>query len=75
MITLFFSEGSSKRKQTYESLPSSDNQYKFNDLTITIRKGDITDEKADCIVNSSNAELDLSRGMYVLHMFVLYHVI
>ncbi|XP_019646077.1 PREDICTED: poly [ADP-ribose] polymerase 14-like isoform X2 [Branchiostoma belcheri] len=32
------------------------------DLTLNVRKGDLTMETTDCIVNSSNEQLDLTRG-------------
>ncbi|XP_078671108.1 protein mono-ADP-ribosyltransferase PARP14-like isoform X1 [Branchiostoma floridae x Branchiostoma belcheri] len=32
------------------------------DLTLNVRKGDLTLETTDCIVNSSNEQLDLTRG-------------
>ncbi|CAH1257849.1 PARP14 [Branchiostoma lanceolatum] len=34
----------------------------IGDLTLNVRKGDLTKETTDCIVNSSNEQLDLTRG-------------
>uniref|UniRef100_C3Y6H4 Poly [ADP-ribose] polymerase n=1 Tax=Branchiostoma floridae TaxID=7739 RepID=C3Y6H4_BRAFL len=34
----------------------------IGDLTLNIRKGDLTKETTDCIVNSTNEQLDLTRG-------------
>ncbi|XP_066277271.1 protein mono-ADP-ribosyltransferase PARP14-like isoform X2 [Branchiostoma lanceolatum] len=34
----------------------------IGDLTLNVRKGDLTKETTDCIVNSTNEQLDLTRG-------------
>ncbi|XP_067656555.1 protein mono-ADP-ribosyltransferase PARP14-like isoform X2 [Haliotis asinina] len=34
----------------------------FGNITVTIKQGDITKEDTDCIVNSTNSELDLNKG-------------
>lgn len=34
----------------------------FGGIHVTIKQGDITTEEVDAIVNSSNSQLDLSRG-------------
>ena len=36
--------------------------FKIGDVRFVIKQGDITQEAADAIVNSSNSQLDLSRG-------------
>ena len=32
-------------------------------LRVRVKQGDITKEKADCIINSTNLQLDINRGM------------
>jgi hypothetical protein len=39
-----------------------DGVYKFGSLKILVQQGDITAQNTECIVNSSNEALDLSRG-------------
>ncbi|XP_060585886.1 protein mono-ADP-ribosyltransferase PARP14-like isoform X2 [Ruditapes philippinarum] len=52
----------------YESLDdvdgskNDDGAYKFGSLKILVQQGDITAQNTECIVNSSNEALDLSRG-------------
>lgn len=49
--------------QVYVSLPDErDSSFDLDGLCLTIKKGDITEEVVDAIVNSTNALLDLSRG-------------
>jgi hypothetical protein len=47
----------------------------INDLKIVIKTGDITEEDAIAIVNSSNESLDLTRGLsfFVVVMFSLFN--
>lgn len=42
------------------------NKFTIGPITLVIQKGDITKEKTDAIVNSSNEELDLSKGRNTL---------
>ncbi|PVD29541.1 hypothetical protein C0Q70_08792 [Pomacea canaliculata] len=51
--TTIFSE-----PMTYEK----DSTFDLDGLCLTVKKGDITEEAVDVIVNSSNGQLDLSRG-------------
>lgn len=41
--------------------------FEIGDLRLVIKQGDITEEAVDAIVNSSNAQLDLSRGLFFLY--------
>ncbi|XP_052261029.1 protein mono-ADP-ribosyltransferase PARP14-like isoform X2 [Dreissena polymorpha] len=45
-----------------DSIPGNSNEIVIGNVTISVRQGDITQENADCIVNSSNEDLDLERG-------------
>lgn len=52
-----------KINQVYDFLPDErDTSFDLDGLCLTIKKGDITEEVVDAIVNSTNAHLDLSRG-------------
>lgn len=42
-----------------------DGTYMFGTIAVSVKQGDIMTEDADCIVNSSNEELDLNRGKKV----------
>lgn len=42
-----------------------DGTYMFGTIAVSVKQGDIMTEDADCIVNSSNEQLDLSRGTKV----------
>ncbi|XP_052770993.1 uncharacterized protein LOC128210682 [Mya arenaria] len=48
----------------YETLPAKagPDPYSFGNIRVTIKSGDITAEDADCIVNSSNEDLDFNKG-------------
>ena len=47
----------------YETLPEKDtDEYTFGPVTVKVKQGDILAENADCIVNSTNEDLDLTRG-------------
>jgi hypothetical protein len=37
-------------------------EFQIGSLRLIVKQGDITDEKVDVIINSSNSGLDLSRG-------------
>ncbi|XP_045188998.2 protein mono-ADP-ribosyltransferase PARP14-like isoform X2 [Mercenaria mercenaria] len=41
---------------------SGSGNYTFGSLTVTVKQSDITQEDADCIVNSTNIDLNLTRG-------------
>ncbi|WAR21771.1 PAR14-like protein, partial [Mya arenaria] len=51
-------------EHVYEKLPGQacPDSYSFGSIKVTIKSGDITAEDADCIVNSSNEDLDFKRG-------------
>ena len=40
----------------------SDGMLDVGGITVNVKQGDITESKEDCIINSSNEDLDLSRG-------------
>ncbi|WAR21755.1 PAR15-like protein [Mya arenaria] len=48
----------------YETLPAKagPDPYSFGHIRVTIKSGNITAEDADCIVNSSNEDLDFNKG-------------
>jgi len=37
-------------------------------VTLRVKQGDITKEKADAVVNSTNERMDMSGGMYVIDL-------
>lgn len=62
-----FSDNDDDEEHTYEMVwPADvkDQDYKIGNISVAVKQGDITEEKADCIVNSSNEALDLKRGTF-----------
>ena len=51
------------------SVSGANAEFEIGNLRLVIKQGDITEEKVDAIVNSSNAQLDLSRGLFFFLQF------
>ncbi|XP_053406424.1 protein mono-ADP-ribosyltransferase PARP14-like [Mercenaria mercenaria] len=48
--------------ETRPGVQSTNGTYTFGNITVTVRQGDLISEDADCIVNSTNQDLNLSIG-------------
>ncbi|WAR21737.1 PAR14-like protein, partial [Mya arenaria] len=57
-------DSNEEAEHIYEELPVATfaDSYSFGSIKVTIKSGDITGEDAECIVNSSNEDLDFKRG-------------
>lgn len=54
--------GQQLKQNTGGDYDSSSRSYKFGSIHIIVKSGDITQEDVDCIVNSTNEILDLTKG-------------